>query len=94
MAELRKLMNQLDIVIKKADKGGAVVTVLSRNHDRAMIYEHRNNETTYQKVDGRLDDGNAVIATFDVVRLYTHTFGLALGTRYFLLKCEEDIRGL
>ena len=40
----------------------------------------------------RNTDGNAVIATFDEVGLYTnipHTFGLE-AVRYFLLKYEED----
>ena len=53
-AELRNLMNQPDIVIKEADKGGAV-TVLSKNHYRAMIYEHLSNQNTYQKLDKNLD---------------------------------------
>ena len=44
--ELRNLMNQPDIVIKEAGKGGAV-TVLSKNHYRAMIYEPRSIENTY-----------------------------------------------
>ena len=52
--ELRNLMNQSDSVIKKADKGGAV-TVLSKNHYRAMIYEHLSNQNTYQKLDKNLD---------------------------------------
>ena len=47
-------MNQSDIVIKEADKGGAV-TVLSKNHYRTMIYEHLNNQSTYQKLDKNLD---------------------------------------
>ena len=38
--KLRNLMNQPDIVIKEADKGGAV-TVLSKNHYRAIkIWPH------------------------------------------------------
>ena len=53
-AELRNLMNQPDIVIKEADKRGAV-TVLSKNHYRAMIYEQLSNENTYQKLDKNLD---------------------------------------
>ena len=53
-AELRNLMNQPDIVIKEADKGGAV-TVLSKNHYRAMIYEHLSNQNTYQKLDKNVD---------------------------------------
>ena len=35
-------MNQPDMVIKEADKGGAV-TVLSKNYYRAMAYEHLSN---------------------------------------------------
>ena len=53
-AELRNLMNQSDIVIKEADKGGAA-TVLSKHHYRAMIYEHLSNQNTYQKLDKNLD---------------------------------------
>ena len=34
-------MNQPDIAIKEADKGGAV-TVLSKNHYRKMTFEHLN----------------------------------------------------
>ena len=52
--ELRNLTNQPDIVIKEADKGGAV-TVLSKNHYRAMIYEHLSNEKPYQKLDKNLE---------------------------------------
>ena len=52
--EFRNLMNQPDSVIKEADKGGAV-TVLSKNHYRAMIYEHLSNQNTYQKLDKNLD---------------------------------------
>ena len=47
--ELGNLMNQLDIAIKEADKGGAV-TVLSKNHSRAMIYEHPSNQNTHIKI--------------------------------------------
>ena len=43
-------MNQTDIVIKEADKRGAV-SVLSKNHYRAMIYEHLSNRKTYRKLD-------------------------------------------
>ena len=42
-------MNQPDIVIKEAGKVGAV-TVLSKNHYRAMIYKHLSNQNTYQKL--------------------------------------------
>ena len=48
--QLRNLMNQLKIVIKEADKGGAV-TILSTNYCRAMIYKHLNNQNTYQRQD-------------------------------------------
>ena len=46
-AELRNLMNQ-------PDKRG-VVTVLSKNHYRAMIYEHLSNQNKYQKLDKNFD---------------------------------------
>ena len=39
-------MNHPKIVIKDADKGGAV-KVLSKNHYRAMIFEHLNNQSMY-----------------------------------------------
>ena len=52
--ELRDFMNQPGIVIKEADKGGAV-TVLNKHHYRAMIYEHLSNQNTYQKLDKFLD---------------------------------------
>ena len=52
--ELRNLMNQPNIVIKEAGKGGAVA-VLSKHHYRAMIYEHLSNQNTYQKLDKNLD---------------------------------------
>ena len=48
--EWTELRNLNDILIKEADKGGAV-TVLSKNHCRAMIYEHLSNQNTYQKLD-------------------------------------------
>ena len=47
-------MNLPDIVIKAADKRGAV-TVLSQKHYRAMIYEQLKNQNTYQKLDKNLD---------------------------------------
>ena len=47
-------MNQLGIVIKEADRGEAA-SVLSKNHYRAMIYEHLSNENTYQQLDKNLD---------------------------------------
>ena len=53
-AELRNLMNQSNIAIKEADKGGAA-TVLSKHHYRAMIYEHLSNQNTYQKLHKNLD---------------------------------------
>lgn len=43
-------MNHPKIVIKEADKGGAV-TILSTNYCRAMIYKHLNNQNTYQRQD-------------------------------------------
>ena len=43
--ELRNLMNQPDIVIKKTDTGGAV-TVLSKKYYGAIVYGHLNNQNT------------------------------------------------
>ena len=34
---------------------GGAVTVLSKNHYRAMIYEHLSNQNTYQQLDKNLD---------------------------------------
>ena len=47
-------MNQPEIVIKEADRGGAA-SVLSKNHYRSMIYEHLSNEKPYQKLDKNLE---------------------------------------
>ena len=47
-------MNYPNIVIKEADSG-RVVTVLSKNHDRAIIYEYLNSQHTYEKPDKNLD---------------------------------------
>ena len=52
--ELRNVMNQRGIVIKEAETAGAA-TVLSKNHYRAMIYEHLSNQNTYRKLDKNLD---------------------------------------
>ena len=52
--ELRNVMNQPGIVIKEADRWGAA-TVLSKNHYRAMIYEHLSNQKPYQKLDKNLE---------------------------------------
>ena len=46
-------MNQPGIVIKEGR--GGVVTLLSKNHYRAMIYEHLSNQNAYQKLDKNLD---------------------------------------
>ena len=47
-------MNQPDIVIKEANVGRAV-TVLSKSHNRKMIFEYLNNQNTYQKLDKDLN---------------------------------------
>ena len=46
-------MNQPGIVIKEGR--GGVATLLSKNHYRAMIYEHLSNQNAYQKLDKNLD---------------------------------------
>ena len=57
-AELRSLINQSqqnqpNIVIKEVDKGGAV-TFLNKNHFRAIICEHLNNQNIYQNLHENL----------------------------------------
>ena len=47
---LRELTNDNDIIIKRADKGGAVV-IFSRNHYKNMILEHLDDTKTYKKLD-------------------------------------------
>ena len=47
-------MNQPDIVIKEADKEGAV-TVFSKNHYWEIIYEHLINQNTKQNLNKNLD---------------------------------------
>ena len=54
MTEFKNLMQQANIVIKETDKVGAA-RVLSREHHRAMIYEHHNNQNKHQKLDKNLD---------------------------------------
>ena len=53
--ELSKLINDEEIIIKRADKGGAVV-ILSKSHYQQMILEHLNDKSTYQKLDKNMDD--------------------------------------
>ena len=65
-------MNQPNIVIKEADKGGAV-TVLSKHHYRAMIYQHLSNQNTYQKLAKNLDP--TIIKKLKKI-LNKHTIGL------------------
>ena len=47
--ELSKLSNDETIVIKPADKGGAVV-ILSTGHSQSMIMQHLWDENTYKKL--------------------------------------------
>ena len=48
-------MNQPDIAIKEAGKGGAVA-VLSKNHYRAMLYEHLSNLNSLVEIQQRLTE--------------------------------------
>ena len=48
--ELSKLSNNETIVIKPAEKGGAVV-ILSTGHFQSMIMQHLSDENTYKKLD-------------------------------------------
>ena len=43
---LKSLMNNKDLVIKKADKGGVVV-VMSSHHYETMVYKQLKDESTY-----------------------------------------------
>ena len=52
--ELSKLSSNETIVIKPADKGGAVV-ILSASHHQSMIMQHLLDESTYKKVDSCID---------------------------------------
>ena len=49
-----KLSNDKTIVIKPADKGGAVV-ILSTGHYQSMIMQHLPDENTHKKLDSRID---------------------------------------
>ena len=53
-SELSKLINDKTIIIKSADKGGAVA-VLSTEHFKAMILQHLDNASTYKKLDLNID---------------------------------------
>ena len=48
--ELSKLSNDETIVIKPADKWGAVV-ILSTGHYQSMLMQHILDENTYKKLD-------------------------------------------
>ena len=52
--ELSKLSNNETIVIKPAEKGGAVV-ILSTGHFKSMIMQHLSDENTYKKLDSCTD---------------------------------------
>ena len=52
--ELSKLSNDETIVVKPADKGGAVV-ILSTGHYQSMITKHLLDENTYKKLDSCID---------------------------------------
>ena len=47
-SELSKLINDKTIIIKPADKGGAVV-ILSTEHYKTMIMQHLDDASTYKK---------------------------------------------
>ena len=52
--ELSKLSKNETIVIKPAEKGGAVV-ILSTGHFQSMIMQHLSDENTYKKLDSCTD---------------------------------------
>ena len=51
---MSKLINDKTIIIKPADKGGAVV-VLSTEHYKTMIMQHLDDASTYKKLDLNID---------------------------------------
>ena len=51
---MSKLINDKTIIIKPADKGGAVV-VLSTEHYKTMIMHHLDDASTYKKLDLNID---------------------------------------
>ena len=53
-SELSKLINDKTIIIKPAEKGGAVV-VLSTEHYKTMIVQHLDDASTYKKLDMNID---------------------------------------
>ena len=53
-SELSKLINDKTIIIKPADKGGAVV-VLSTEHYKTMIMQHLDDASTYKILDLNID---------------------------------------
>ena len=53
-SELSKLINDKTIIIKPADKGGAVV-VLSTEHYKTMIMQHLDDTNTYKKLGLNID---------------------------------------
>ena len=52
--ELFKLRNDEILIIKFAEKGGAVV-ILSTEHYQSMIMQHLLDENTYRKLDSCID---------------------------------------
>ena len=53
-SELSKFINDGTIIIKPADKGGAVV-VLSTEHCKTIIMKHLDDASTYKKLDLNID---------------------------------------
>ena len=51
---INDLKNDQSILIKKADKGGAVV-ICSRDHYKTMVMSQLNDETTYKKLNSNPD---------------------------------------
>ena len=52
--DILNLKKNKDIVIKEADKGGAVV-IMNTKHYLKMISDHLNDETTYKMVEANCD---------------------------------------
>ena len=54
-AGINLLKNNNEIIIKEADKGGAVV-IMNKNHYKKMVMDHLNDKKTYKKVTKSCDN--------------------------------------
>ena len=69
---LKSLMNDKQIIIKKADKGGSVV-IMSHDHYERMVYSQIHDEGTYKRLDS-IKDRNIQIALTKLIKKYKDPF--------------------